>query len=111
LKARPAQDEIDFQMASVYQGCANALELVVRESEGYLKGNTSGDKNCECFECLKSAPVKPRGRETGFAIDFDIGARMILCGECGNKRCPQATNHIYQCTHSNDTGQPGSAYE
>lgn len=28
--------------------------------------------------------------------------RMVLCPECGNKRCPRATNHIYQCTARKD---------
>ena len=29
--------------------------------------------------------------------------RMVLCPECGNKRCPRATNHIYQCTARKET--------
>lgn len=36
---------------------------------------------------------------------------MRLCSECGNKRCPHANDHRNACTSSNDTGQPGSAYE
>lgn len=36
--------------------------------------------------------------------------RMILCPECGNKRCPRATFHDHQCTGSNDPGQQGSSY-
>jgi hypothetical protein len=36
---------------------------------------------------------------------------MILCRECGNKRCPKATNCIFKCTGSNDPGQPGSRYQ
>jgi hypothetical protein len=36
--------------------------------------------------------------------------RMILCSECGNKRCPKATNHKLQCTNSNDPNQVGSIY-
>jgi hypothetical protein len=35
----------------------------------------------------------------------------VVCSKCGNKRCPHATNHIYECTDSNDSGQPGSVYE
>lgn len=37
--------------------------------------------------------------------------RMILCPECGNKRCPKATDHRLSCTRSNETGQSGSRYE
>lgn len=36
--------------------------------------------------------------------------RMVLCPDCGNKRCPRATNHTNACTGSNKPGQPGSAY-
>ncbi len=36
--------------------------------------------------------------------------RMILCSECGNKRCPKATDHNFSCTGSNDPGQLGSIY-
>ena len=32
--------------------------------------------------------------------------RMILCSECGNKRCPKATNHALPCTNSNNPLQP-----
>lgn len=36
--------------------------------------------------------------------------RMIVCPDCGNKRCPKATNHTNACTQSNESGQPGSVY-
>ena len=36
--------------------------------------------------------------------------RMILCPECGNKRCPKATNHELQCTNSNELNQAGSVF-
>jgi len=35
---------------------------------------------------------------------------MILCPECGNKRCPKATDHEFKCTGSNEPMQPGSMY-
>ena len=50
---------------------------------------------CDCRECKP-----PTLHES----------RMILCPTCGNKRCPKATNHIYECTNSNDPGQKGSIY-
>lgn len=31
--------------------------------------------------------------------------RMILCPDCGNKRCPQAINHRFKCTGSNEPDQ------
>lgn len=30
---------------------------------------------------------------------------MILCPDCGNKRCPQAINHRNKCTGSNEPNQ------
>lgn len=37
--------------------------------------------------------------------------KMILCPECGNKRCPKASDHNNACTNSNEPGQEGSRYE
>ena len=37
-------------------------------------------------------------------------ARMMLCSECGNKRCPKASDHRLDCTNSNEPGQKGSMY-
>lgn len=36
--------------------------------------------------------------------------RMILCPTCGNKRCPNASDHELECTNSNEPGQKGSVY-
>lgn len=33
---------------------------------------------------------------------------MILCPNCGNKRCPRASWHEYECTRSNEYGQVGT---
>jgi hypothetical protein len=35
---------------------------------------------------------------------------MIVCSDCGNKRCPKASNHRHKCTGSNEVGQHGSIY-
>lgn len=35
---------------------------------------------------------------------------MILCQNCGNKRCPHALDHRQACTGSNDIGQSGGAF-
>lgn len=37
-------------------------------------------------------------------------AQMVVCVVCGNKRCPQASDHRRDCTGSNAAGQPGSIY-
>lgn len=49
--------------------------------------------NHDCVQCCRDAGV--------------IQRRMILCVECGNKRCPKALNHRMQCTHSNNVDQVG----
>ncbi len=37
--------------------------------------------------------------------------RFVGCKDCGNKRCPKATDHRLTCTGSNEPGQPGSVFE
>jgi hypothetical protein len=51
---------------------------------------------CCCHRCLKF-----RG---------EIRCFMIVCPDCGNKRCPKASDHDLACTDSNEPGQPGSVY-
>lgn len=44
----------------------------------------------------------------------DLGRLMrpfIVCPTCGNKRCPKATDHRFDCTGSNEPGQHGSRYQ
>lgn len=51
---------------------------------------------CCCYSC-----VRRRG---------EVRAFMIVCTECGNKRCPKASDHALACTGSNEPGQDGSVY-
>lgn len=32
---------------------------------------------------------------------------MVVCDKCGNKRCPRAEDHRFECTGSNAVGQVG----
>jgi hypothetical protein len=43
--------------------------------------------------------------------DMMATQRFIVCAACGNKRCPQATDHRLVCTGSNAPNQPGSSYQ
>lgn len=63
---------------------------------------TPGER-CGCHECgAKLAP---------WLDDLDAMQQgMILCPECGNKRCPMASDHEWECTGSNEPGQFGSRY-
>jgi hypothetical protein len=59
--------------------------------------------NCEnCHRCLDGVR-----NEYGFPV---TASRMIVCLQCGNKRCPHASDHRLKCTESNEPGQPGSTY-
>ena len=62
-------------------------------------------KQCWCYNCNKDRKVQFNRIDIPFA-----STRMILCPKCSNKRCPHATDHNYECTNSNKSGQPGSRY-
>jgi hypothetical protein len=59
---------------------------------------------CWCYNCLHEV-IDPN---TGWPVTLN---RFIVCPDCGNKRCPKATDHKLACTNSNIPGQPGSRYE
>lgn len=60
---------------------------------------------CWCHECEDARLDKlPR-------IEQFRSRRFIVCPDCGNKRCPKATQHDLACTRSNAPGQKGSIYE
>ena len=56
---------------------------------------------CWCHKCNENELVN--------GIPFAM-TRMILCPNCGNKRCPKASDHTLQCTNSNKPNQDGSVY-
>lgn len=62
------------------------------------------EENCGgCWKCLEGAVDKATGMPATVM-------RMIICPECGNKRCPKASDHRLKCTGSNEPGQEGSVY-
>ena len=58
---------------------------------------------CGCFACVGNRP-------TGLSFLTFGMTTMIVCAECGNKRCPHGTDHRNACTASNEPEQPGSRY-
>lgn len=60
--------------------------------------------HCVCMTCIRRRGDELNGRPLEDVV-------MVLCPECGNKRCPHANDHDNACTRSNATGQKGSAYE
>jgi len=77
-------------------------------SDGYLKGITDGGEECECHKCSDTKVMNKLSVHSLFNL---VATMMVLCGECGNKRCPKASDHSLACTHSNAPGQSGSVYE
>lgn len=59
---------------------------------------------CLCHKCIEENNVKINGI---FSLSSMI---MILCPLCGNKRCPHASDHNFECTNSNKPDQKGSIY-
>lgn len=51
------------------------------------------DRESDCMKCH---------RATGKLL-----GRLIVCPDCGNKRCPKASDHDLACTGSNEPGQAG----
>ena len=63
-----------------------------------------------CRSAMLSAAQKPEcWCHTCRPVNLD-DMRMVLCPDCGNKRCPRANDHRNACTGSNEPGQAGSAY-
>lgn len=67
------------------------LPSEVRSNDGL------GAAQCWCHECNKQ-------------MAWPFALKMIVCPDCGNKRCPHASDHRHACTGSNAPGQPGSVY-
>jgi hypothetical protein len=59
------------------------------------------ETHCWCHTCNRDRKVG------GFPYAM---TQMIVCPDCGNKRCPKATYHALACTGSNEPNQPGSVY-
>ena len=58
---------------------------------------------CRCYKCLEQQ-IDPK---TFLPLTMNT---FIVCPDCGNKRCPRATDHTLGCTNSNEPGQQGSRY-
>lgn len=70
------------------------IDLMNEAQENVLAPIRAGE--CGCHLCIKE-----RGH---------VAMHMVVCKECGNKRCPQATDHNLACSRSNKPGQIGSIY-
>lgn len=59
-------------------------------------------ESCWCWCCDEEARAR-----SGELFSY---MRMNICPDCGNKRCPKATDHRNECSGSSEPGQPGSRY-
>tara|TARA_R110000851_G_scaffold303263_1_gene460799 strand:+ start:736 stop:948 length:213 start_codon:yes stop_codon:yes gene_type:complete len=66
--------------------------------------------NCNCHACIEEFDIKAGDGDDFFCQLPLSSAMMILCPYCGNKRCPNASDHRNKCTGSNKSGQQGSIY-
>jgi hypothetical protein len=87
-------------------------DLNLKQQGQYLVAYTPGP-GCSCVKCstelqrvINTIPGLPFSDRMNGPLN-----RMILCANCGNKRCPHASDHDRQCTDSNESGQPGSVYQ
>ena len=65
------------------------------QKQALRKTANIGSLPCGCLKCYPN--VFPN-------------LRFNVCPICGNKRCPHASDHNYECTNSNEVGQTGSVY-
>ena len=83
--------------------------LMVSNSTVGFEVRAAGDP-CGCRTCVaEDQQVRTDSGLYSWWGAMNVG--MILCPECGHKRCPKATDHTLDCSGSNEPGQPGSAYE
>jgi hypothetical protein len=87
-------------------------ETYMRQVGQHIIFFTDGEV-CGCQRCADYLEVLVSGL-AGIAVEehdwLEFQGGMIVCSECGNKRCPHATDHRQECTKSNAPGQLGSSY-
>lgn len=100
---------------SIPEFCARIDTLTAEHGEGLTIENGHGGfivrtpgERCDCATC-DEAERQALAILTGNRYHL-LRNRMIVCPDCGNKRCPRASHHVNPCTRSNAPGQPGSAY-
>ena len=80
------------------------LPLQIKDNMHFTNTNNPIDfPPCGCYSCMSK--IKDANGISLTSYTF------IVCPDCGNKRCPRATNHNLECTNSNNIGQEGSRYE
>lgn len=81
--------------AAMLQGAEPDFREISNSSTKHFRENAETSTRCWCHAC----------RPVTFS-----DSRLVVCPECGNKRCPHANDHRNACTGSNEPGQEGGAY-
>ncbi|MDT0618443.1 hypothetical protein RM531_08135 [Salinisphaera sp. P385] len=89
------QDKCQHHIITTAAACANWHAAVTPA------GNANDGRQCECHHCIEAKGLTGDG---GLPLS---ACQMIVCSDCGNKRCPKAEDHRFACTGSNETGQIG----
>lgn len=78
---------------------------VFTESGDRITVNVANVRSAGCSQC-STCLSRVKG-----TLGLPLTAhQMVLCPDCGNKRCPKATHHDNACSGSNEPGQDGSSY-
>lgn len=81
---------------------AEQLQTQQSQLSAHIAANDWGN-SCGCRKCLKDK------NDSATKMPFP-NALFIVCPKCGNKRCPHASDHDFECTNSNESGQKGSVF-
>lgn len=93
--ARDSLELYEMELPVIDDVMLALAELQQRRAAMLQAGNSPVTPVCWCSTCR---PVTMNDM------------RFVVCPECGNKRCPRASDHNNACTGSNDPGQVSSAY-
>lgn len=101
--------EFDSTVVSVFQNLSGDTRVVCESSviPGLLhifnEDQLTLEESCgRCYSCLSKVIGS-------FGLPI-TASMMVVCPDCGNKRCPKSTHHDNDCTGSNEPGQIGSRY-
>lgn len=88
-------------LGHIMAGCGIILDAM---RHGKLIDNRVKPKSDKSFAESLMSTANPNP-ECGCKVCNPDAWWMVVCDKCGNKRCPRATYHKYECTNSNEVDQ------
>lgn len=107
--------EID-EIGDIEQFKPELIILVWRKNYSHIQLDAIHRVRSDCKrlltieQILSTLPEEEDCKNCHVCLEGQVRDWMILCPTCRNKRCPKASNHILECTNSNEPGQEGSVY-